>query len=216
MHGSSNHVRIPMDAPPPLAVTTAPRSVKSRWRRWRHAVARSLRGVLRLEDTPHRIALGSAFGLFFAFQPAVGSQMLVAAAGSRLAGANVIASLPWTWISNPLTMLPLWWATYCLGCAWWPSERELDLDRLRDLLDQVGAAGLWSLLGGGRNDLWPLLIDVFVPMQLGSLALGAICAAVGYLAVRRLVLVVQRRRLLRRATWRAQADPPPSIASPTG
>lgn len=203
-----------MHAPSPPAVSTAPRSVKSRWRRWRHAVARNLRGVLRLEDTPHRIALGSAFGLFFAFQPAVGSQMLVAACGSRLAGANVIASLPWTWISNPLTMLPLWWATYCLGCAWWPSEREFDLDRLGTLVDQVNAAGMWSLLGGERNDLWPLLVDVFVPMQLGSLALGAICAAVGYLAMRRLVVAVQRRRLHRRATWRAQVAPPPPVAPP--
>lgn len=188
--------------------STAPRSTKPRWRRWSHASGRALRGVLRLEDTPQRIALGSALGLFFAFQPFVGSQMLVAAVVARVVGGNVLASVPWTWITNPLTLLPFWYAIYCIGCTWWPAARQFDVQRLDELSAAIEAVGPWSVITGQQADLLPLLLDVIAPMQLGGTALGGISAGLGYVAVRRLVRAVQARRAARRAGWRRQAVPP--------
>src|SRR5687768_15554290 len=106
-------------------IRLAPKTTKPWLRRWMHRTVRFFRLVVLLEDTPRRIALGSAIGIFFASQPFVGSQMAAAALTSRLTRASVLASLPWTWLTNPLTVAPFYYASYRLGCVFWPAEKRV-------------------------------------------------------------------------------------------
>jgi len=64
-----------------------------------------------------RSAAGAfAVGIFMAFVP-VPFQMLLAAGGAILFKVNLPLSVALVWLSNPLTMPPMFYATYVLG-AW--------------------------------------------------------------------------------------------------
>ncbi len=62
------------------------------------------------------VANGIAVGLFIAFVP-LPLQMLLAAAISIAIGCNLAIAVIFVWISNPLTMAPLFYGAYRLG-AW--------------------------------------------------------------------------------------------------
>lgn len=57
-----------------------------------------------------------AVGLFCAFMP-IPFQMLLAAAGAILFRVNILISVPMVWISNPVTITPLFYFCYQVG-AW--------------------------------------------------------------------------------------------------
>jgi len=64
--------------------------------------------VLQVHDTPHRIGLGVATGIFVAWTPTVGFQMALTVALAWLVGANKVVGVPFVWISCP----PTYFATY--------------------------------------------------------------------------------------------------------
>ncbi len=75
---------------------------------------RALCGAMLMEDTPQRIALGCACDIFASPLPIFG-QAFVGAVVAKVLGRDVIASLPWTLLSNPFTTLPIWYGSYRLG-----------------------------------------------------------------------------------------------------
>jgi len=192
----------------------APRTTKPRLKRWGHRLVRFVRMVVMLEDTPRRIALGSAIGIFFAAQPFVGSQMAVAALVSRLTRASVLACLPWTWLTNPLTVAPLYYAFYRFGCLFWPNGKEVSYERIRGVCTQVEAMGFIHFFEGGWRDVLSLLADIALPMQIGALVVGVVAGVLGFIAMRRLVIAAQDRRARRRLGWLsalALANPPGEV-----
>ena len=71
--------------------------------------------VLHVDDTPHRIALGVAVGIFVTWTPTIGAQMLLTVLLSWLLRANMLVGVPFVWISNPLTVVPIYGPSYVLG-----------------------------------------------------------------------------------------------------
>ena len=63
-----------------------------RFRRW------FIYRVLHVDDTPHRIALGVAVGIFVTWTPTIGLQMLLCILISALVGANKFVGLPFVWL----------------------------------------------------------------------------------------------------------------------
>ena len=97
-------------------------------------IIRALRGAVLLEDTPHRIALGCGCGIFASPLPLFG-QAFVGALAAKLLGGNVIASLPWTFLSNPFTTLPIWYGCYRLGMIITPGAWPLvSFERIKDIV----------------------------------------------------------------------------------
>lgn len=181
----------------------APKSRKSLFRRWGHAVARFIRGVVLLDDTPQRIALGSGVGLFFAVQPFVGSQMVASVIVCKLLRASVLASLPWTWVTNPVTVAPIYYAAYRLGVVFFPAEEPVSYERVRQLGELAeGQSWIDNLKKG-----WTLLVDIAIPLQIGCIIFGLIAAVVGFLLVRKAVNALQARRLSRRNRWYSTMPP---------
>ena len=78
--------------------------------------------VLHVDDTPHRIALGVAVGIFVCWLPCMPVQMILTVALSTLVGANKFVGVPFVWISNPLTIFPVYWPSWMLG-KWILRER---------------------------------------------------------------------------------------------
>ncbi|MGB1808756.1 MAG: DUF2062 domain-containing protein [Planctomycetota bacterium] len=71
--------------------------------------------LLQLDDTPESIALGAAVGMFIAWTPTVGIQMVIVILLALVIPMNRLAALIVIYISNPLTMIPMYYLEYLLG-----------------------------------------------------------------------------------------------------
>lgn len=184
-----------------------PASAKPWYYRWRHICLKKIRGVTRLEDTPYRIAMGCACGLFSSMLPIFG-QMLVGMLLAKLCRANVMASIPWTWLTNPATTLPIWYGCYLVGATLMRHE-AVTLNTLQELATRLQEEGLTqSLQAGGA-----LFGEVLPALLIGTVIVGIFLGSVGYLCIRWLVKRVQIHRAAKADYWGKRisadsADPP--------
>ena len=82
------------------------------WRKLRHVV---LHLLLHADDPPGRLALGAAIGVFVTFTPTFGIQMLLVVFAAWLLRANKTVGLPIVWISNPATLILIYYPCYFVG-----------------------------------------------------------------------------------------------------
>ena len=142
--------------------------------------------VLSLDDTPHRIALGVAIGIFVTWTPTIGLQMVLTVAISALLGANKFVGLPFVWLSNPLTIIPIYGPNYLLGC-WLTGVRFKGLD---DLSRAITFNGGWV----DRIDAWfAATYHIFWELWAGSLIVGLMLGILTYFAVFRAVVLFRRK-----------------------
>ena len=169
----------------------------SRLRPWK----RLLTSLLGLRDRPEKIARGVSLGVFIAFTPTLGLQMLMVLGTAPLVRANRAAALSMVWLSNPLTIAPLCYVWYRIG-VFLTARETMDYDRFRALLPgpDMGLGESFSALFEQLG--WPLWI--------GSLAFAAVAALICYpLTVRWL-----RRRAAREAGVIGAEAATPAIESP--
>lgn len=144
-----------------LRLSTSPRKV--------------LRKVLALNDSPHAIALGVAIGIFFGMTPTVGLQTIFVLVTlfltRRLFYFNGAAAMAATYVSNPITMLPLYYFWYRLGA--WFTGGTATIAQLESL---VTANGFSAWLEAVRN----VGAEIVGPMFLGALITAPIGAAIAY------------------------------------
>lgn len=114
----------------------------------------------------NRRSVASAFavGLFFAWWP-VPFQMLLAAAGAILFRANLPISVGLVWVTNPLTMPPMFYFAYVLG-AWLLDTPEMAF--------HFEPTVEW--LTTGLQHIWK-------PFLTGCLVMAVVSALVSYFAV---------------------------------
>jgi hypothetical protein len=130
--------------------------------------------ILHVDDTPHRIALGVAIGMFVTWTPTPGFQMALTFALSYLLGANKVVGLPMAWVSNPFTFVPINGPNYWLGCRMIGAPVG-DLHAFREAMEFHG--GFITCL----NTWWAAIRGVLWPLFLGSLVIGGAVALVSYL-----------------------------------
>ncbi len=177
----------------------APKTTKSRWRQFVHGLMRTLRGALLLQDTPHRIAIGCACGIFTAPLPMLG-QTFLAMLLARLARGNVIASVPWSWMSNPFTTLPIFYGCYRVGMLITPGDWSLvSFQRMTEIVDKFNHLSIADGISSG----YAVVVDIFVPMLVGGVLVGGVSAVIGYLVIIRAVALMQERRRQRLSSWQA-------------
>ena len=147
--------------------------------------------VKRIRATPRVIALGFAAGAFASFTPFVGFHFVVAAVLAAVIGGNVLASALGTCVGNPLTFPFIWLSTYNVGGF------LLGYDH-RDELSLSMPDGTFWLLFTNPVEFWQVfwgaLGPVLVPMMLGSLPLGIVCALIMYFTLYPAVEGYQKRR----------------------
>lgn len=105
-------------------------------------------------------------GVFCAFLPLPG-QMPLAVAGALLFRANVPMAVALTWLTNPLTAIPVSWLAYSLG-AFILDEPPMSLNTIATILNQIST---W-LTGDGANPL------TNSPFSLQAFGLGLLISAV--------------------------------------
>jgi uncharacterized protein (DUF2062 family) len=156
---------------------------------------RELRFLGKLLDDPfllhlnrRSVAGACALGLFVAFIPVPG-QMLIAAALAILIRVNLVLSAVTVWITNPITMPPIFYFCYRLGA--------------RVLGEHARSVPFEPSL----QWFWQELAVIWQPLLLGCLLLGAAAALLGYVSVQLLwrlhVVQALRSRRLRRERGRS-------------
>jgi uncharacterized protein len=179
-------------------IKNAPKTKKSSYRQFVFGMLKAIRGAFLLQDTPHRIAMGTACGLFCYPLPTLG-QMIIGAIMARFMGGNVIASLPWTWISNPVTTPFIWYGGYRLGLLVTPGDWLLiSFSKMEEIIERFSSLTVSQAFTEGYH----ILVGIFVPLLVGTVVIGAISAIIGYFVALRWVIVWQKRRSERYALWK--------------
>ncbi len=129
----------------------------------------------------HSVAWGVSIGLFMAFVP-VPFQMLLAVAAAIALSANLPVSVVVVWVSNPITVAPLFYSAYkvgalILGTHPQPIRFEISFE--------------W---------LMTRLVDIWEPFLLGCFVLAVISALLGHMTVKIIwrIHVVQSWRMRHR------------------
>jgi len=129
----------------------------------------------------HSVTKAFAIGLFWGAMP-MPFQMVAAAFCALRFNANLPLSIALVWISNPLTMPPIFYCEYVLG-AWIldipasPFEYELSFSWLKEKLFEIG-----------------------IPMYFGALVAGAALSVGGYFTIN----AIWRKSVIRK--WQRRAE----------
>jgi uncharacterized protein (DUF2062 family) len=164
--------------------------------------------ILRAQGSPVSIARGAALGMWFTLTPTVGIQMFLVTVIGLPWKANIPIAIALVWLSNPLTIVPMYYAFYWLGTVLMGlparSYKELAVVLL-DMVRHVDEPD-WSLLEG----LKVLGSEVVTPMLVGSVVLATLVAVPTYHVALRLAWRRQARRLREQAAALdvQGADPP--------
>ncbi len=132
--------------------------------------------LLKLNNTPHDIALGVSVGVFIAILPIYGFHTLVMIiAAILIRRANKIAIFLGTNISLPPTLPFITWVGYDIG---------------RAVLNRGYAPLSWSDF---RYMSFQKFIRLYPPLFLGSIILGIICAVVFYILTLIVLKILKKR-----------------------
>lgn len=171
-----------------------------------------LRAILMLDGSPHSIALGTAIGMFIALTPTVGIQMLIVIGFAFLVRPlfrfNKMAALMTVYISNPLTVVPLYWFNYKVGTIF--LEGTVSHERFQSLV-QGEATSTWGEWWASLfTRTWTLMMEVGGPLIAGSLVVSTIAGLATYLVMNRVMEQVrlrhEKRKLARKARKRRKKE----------
>jgi len=157
----------------------------ARLRKW-------LRDLSGLDDPPHKIAKGLALGIFVGFLPIMGIQMAVVLPFALLFRGNKMAAIAGVWISNPITVIPIYYVDYLFGLLFTPYEHLTWADFSSALLNTTTT----RFLALGEM--------ILVPLFVGGAVIGVVAAFPTYLITKR--MVIRSRKLLEKRRERKAQD----------
>lgn len=161
------------------------------------------RRILHADDTPHRIALGVGLATFIGFLPIMGVQTLVALAVAAVLRANKAVCLPFVWITNAFTFVPIYWGCWKLGSVitqtGGPAAEQLVASKITRIHETLAASGLSGVF---RYELWAqlagLMAELGIELWIGCGLVGLVCGTVLYFFTRWSVEAYRARRQARR------------------
>ena len=158
--------------------------------------------VLHVDDTPHRIALGVAIGIFVTWTPTIGLQMVLTILLAMLLRANKFVGVPFVWISNPLTIVPVYGPNYWIGSKLLGEGYTWS----RFIEATAGATALTGTWTEKVQAYWSAFWPIFPPLWMGSIMMALVLGGITYPLIRYAVVAYRRRRELRRGRRHAGGD----------
>lgn len=135
------------------------RKQRSQFQRWvKYVYIR----FIRLRSHPRALARGVAAGVFAGSYPLFGLQTIIGVAIAAAIGGNKIVAAAGTWISNPLTYVPIYALNYQIG---------------RWILGQTNDT---SLTTRSPQEWMNLGLDITIALMVGSTLVGIVLAIIGY------------------------------------
>ena len=137
------------------------------------ALRDKLREVLRINDSPRKIAISFAIGVFIGMSPILGLHTVLGIAAAWLFRLNKFVTIIGVYITNPWTIVPIY--TF----ATWVGARLLGIKKILPAINWHDIH--WnSLLNEMELLLWPFVI--------GTTLVGLLSAIAGYVIIYHVVV----------------------------
>jgi len=166
------------------------------WRRLRLTITQR---ILRLNDTPHRIAFGVFLGFVVGWTPTMGAQIILYWILATLLRANKASGILPVLMTNPVTALPVYLFNWKIGQ--WILHGGGVVDAHAGQLQQERISRFMSEFSVTRlveSDFWRSAGETFrglgIELIVGCLVVGLVCGSAGYLATYYGVRAYRRRR----------------------
>ena len=143
-------------------------------------IKENIKRILGVGDSPHRIALSFAVGVFFAISPLLGLHTILGLAVAWCFRLNKAVVLSGVYVTNPWSIVPIY--TFCT----WLGAEMLRFDRV---LPNVAWTDL--TLGSAADELGHLVM----PFVVGSTAVSLVASVLSYILVKRAAEKIQTRSL---------------------
>lgn len=130
------------------------------------------RNIISIRDTPHRIALSFAVGLFVGISPLLGLHTILALALAWFLRLNRVVTFTAVYVTNPWSMIPIytfctWIGTLVLGTDMIPSEVDWKMVKMQTIFIQFR--------------------HILPPFFAGSTIVAGASAFLGYFTVRKVI-----------------------------
>ena len=132
------------------------------------ALREKIQLILSVKDTPHRISIAFALGIFIGMSPLFGIHTLLGLAVAYVFRLNKLVTIVGVYVTNPWTIIPIY--TF----STWVGAKCLGIDKILPDIDW-GRITFSSLM----NDFSPLLM----PFIVGTVLIGVLSSIVSYMIV---------------------------------
>lgn len=127
-----------------------------------------LREVIKLRESPHRIAIAFSTGVFIGMSPLLGFHTLLGVGAAWLFRLNTFAMIAGVYITNPWTIVPIytfstWVGAQCLG--------------IKQIIPKID----WSQIT--LLDFLHTMKPILKPFIFGTLLVGSITAIITYVII---------------------------------
>jgi uncharacterized protein (DUF2062 family) len=157
-----------------------------------------LRWVVKLRSSPQAIAGGMGIGMFVAFTPTVGVQLILAVLLATMLNLNRASSMIPVWITNPVTIAPIYTFNYWLGLKFWDGPPLKEVSGLfKDIGHTMAHLEFWNI----KEQFLAVLQmgkDILIPLLTGSLIVGAFTGILTYILCLQLLSIFFSRRAEKR------------------
>jgi len=160
--------------------------------------------IKRLPDTPHKIAMGIACGVFVTFTPFFGLHFLLAWILALMFRGNILAAIMATFVGNPITFPIIAATSYQLGLRIMGMGHEKTVwskihDSFVDAFNTLWA-NIRSIFGSEQSSwdgFFEFAQDVFLPYLVGGIIPGLFVSGLFYVFSKPLIAGHQKRRKLK-------------------
>ncbi len=168
---------------------------------WLRAANYVMHRIKRTPDTPHRISMGVAAGVFVTYSPFFGLHFILAAILAFILRGNVLVSLAATFYGNPLTFPIIGIVSHQMGLFMlgrlpsetrWPEVRDGLVDFVA--IPWRNFKAMFTKAEVNWNGFGEAIDLVIFPYLVGGIIPGFISAIVAYAISKPLVRAYQNRR----------------------
>ena len=180
-----------------------------------------IRRILHLDDTPNRIAWGVFLGFLVAFTPTLGLQIVIYVAVATLLRANKVSGVPFLFITNPFTAVPLYYFVWKVGAFVLRFGNNGDSVTEEKIAAWLGETGRvvrntdWERLVEWEYwaDTGRVLVSTGAELWVGALVCGLVTGVPAYFVTRWAVGTFRHLRDVRRES-RLPEPPDPAYEEP--
>lgn len=184
--------------------------------RWESELVRQIRFKLRklllhtllhADDSAHQLAMGASIGTLLSFLPIFGIQMVTAFAVATVVRANKAITIPFVWITNPVTVLPVYGACLLLGRWIMRTSGSSSPMTAKALLDKMQPSSFGELFTAAYwSGFWDASVSIGLELWLGCSIVGVIGGVIAYFVVRRIVVAFRHHHRHRIARYRTREE----------